>query len=169
MFFTVSAPRPIQSISCDVSGKLYFVCVSDHSERFLKFLLLPFTKVLCQNYQLQKYVVHKSNEMEVVSDFAILRTILLWIVRELAREGSVAVAVGVNDMWQVTGDTCVTWHVTWCLTHEKYFLLIFLSVLLTAHVKRFSVSRMRDFFWKINTSKQIMGYIWLHNIYLICW
>ena len=77
MFFTVSAPRPIQSISCDVSGKLYFVCVSDHSERFLKFLLLPFTKVLCQNYQLQKYVVHKSNEMEVVSDFAILRTILL--------------------------------------------------------------------------------------------
>ena len=72
MFFTVSAPMPIQSISCDVRIKLYLVCMSDHSERFLKVLLLPITKIILQNDQLQKQIVHKSNERDVVSEFAIL-------------------------------------------------------------------------------------------------
>ena len=36
------------------------------------FLLLPFTKVLGQNYLLQEYSLHKSDEREVISEFAIL-------------------------------------------------------------------------------------------------
>ena len=40
-----------------------------------------------------------------------LQTILLCLVGELAKGGSVSVAVGVSDMWQVRGDT---WHMYWC-------------------------------------------------------
>ena len=48
--------------------------------------------------------------------FGSLRTILLWIVGELAGVGSGAVAVGVSDMWNMTGDMQHVlrnrWHVT---------------------------------------------------------
>ena len=39
---------------------------------FLKVLLLPFTKVLGQNYELQNDSLHTSNEMEVVLEFSSL-------------------------------------------------------------------------------------------------
>ena len=45
-------------------------------------------------------------------------TSLLYIVGELAGEGSMAVAVDVSDLWQVSVDTqyvtcdCDTWHMT---------------------------------------------------------
>ena len=49
---------------------------------------------------------------------------------ELARGRSVAFAVGVNDMWQVTCNTgqatCKTWHMThdtWHLTPDIWFLV----------------------------------------------
>ena len=77
------------------------------------------------------------------------------IERELAWGGSVAVAVDVSDMTQVTGDmqhvTCDTWQMTQDTYHvTQFFLPIFFGififfVLLSAHVVRFPVSRMRDF------------------------
>ena len=75
-----------------------------------------------------------------------------------------AVAVGISDMSQVTGDTrhmahdmchvtCDMWHVTsdtWHLTldtwHQNFWGVgIFVSVRLSAHIERFSVFRMRAF------------------------
>ena len=87
---------------------------------------------------------------------------------KLVGGGSVAVAVGISDMWHVIGDrwhlTRDTWHLTpdtwpithdtwhrtpetWHLTPDNWFLIFFksLSVLLSAPNKRFIVSRMRDF------------------------
>ena len=59
---------------------------------------------------------------------------------------SLAVAVGVSDMWQVTGDR---WHMTgdaWHLIHDTWLLCFFfyvkVSVQLSAHIERFSVSHM---------------------------
>ena len=50
-----------------------------------------------------------------------------------------AVAVGVSDMQKVTGDTR---HVT----PDIYIFFFFALVLLSTHVKRFSVSCMREVF-----------------------
>ena len=61
---------------------------------------------------------------------------------ELAGGGSVAVAVGVSDMWQVTGDKQ---HITPDKKVYKLKLDFFVLVLLYTHVGIFSVSRMRDF------------------------
>ena len=63
-----------------------------------------------------------------------------WIMGELAGEGSVTVAVGVSDMWQVTRDMWHLTHDTWHMTYDFFVL-----VLLSAHVERFIVSCMRDF------------------------
>ena len=43
---------------------------------------------------------------------------LMCIKKELAGETSVAVAAGVSDKWQVTGDTQHVGHDTWHMTHE---------------------------------------------------
>ena len=54
-------------------------------------------------------------------------SILLCILVKLSGWGSLAVAVGVSDMWQVTFDM---WHVTpdiWQLTPNMWHLLLFLS------------------------------------------
>ena len=82
----------------------------------LKFLILPFTKVLGQNYQLQKDALYKSNEKEVVSEFTLwaqkwnkmaLREKCVFLVfvnhpvvhsGGVSRGESVALAVGVSDM-----------------------------------------------------------------------
>ena len=77
----------------------------------------------------------------------------------ISRGGSVTEAVCVSDMWQVTCNmwqvTRDRWHVTpdaWHVTPDtrlliyiKKITLIFLLFFLSAHVKRFSVSRMPDF------------------------
>ena len=55
----------------------------------------------------------------------------LCIVGELEVRGSVAVAVCVDDMWQVT--------------HDMGHTIILVSVLLSAHVARLSVSCILDF------------------------
>ena len=70
-----------------------------------------------------------------------LRISLLCIVGELARGRFLVAAVAVSDRLQVTGDTG---HVT----HDFYlsfFLSVLVLVLLSAHVVRFSVSRMWNF------------------------
>ena len=102
-------------------------------------------------------------------------TSLLCIVGDLAGGGSVARAVGVgdrwhvagdrwqviDDMWQVTNDTshmthdmsCERWHMK---IYNNVFLIFFfvifssshillVSVLLSAHIEKLSVSRMLDF------------------------
>ena len=78
-------------------------------------------------------------------------------MEELEGGGSMAVAIGVTDRWQVTRDM---WHVKrymWHLTHNFFFffsscplLSVLVSVLLCAQVERFSVSCMRYFWWKLN-------------------
>ena len=62
-----------------------------------------------------------------------LQTSLLCIVSDLA--GIQSVAVGISDMWQVK---CNPWHIS-CGTWS------FVTVLLSAHVKRITVSHKRDF------------------------
>ena len=81
----------------------------------------------------------------------ISRRILLCILRDLAGGGLLVVAVGVSDMRQVNGSMWHRTHDTWNLTHNMWCLILkkcILSVLLFAHVGRFSVSCMLDF--KIN-------------------
>ena len=76
--------------------------------------------------------------------------ILLCILGELAGGGSVAVAVGVSDIWQVTGDMQNGTRDTWHMIHDmwlkiKEISLFFKLALLSAHIEKFSVSRMRNF------------------------
>ena len=90
-FFTVSAPRPIQSISRNVPEEakmLYRIMY------LKKVLLLQFTKALGKNDPEQKDSVHKSNEIEVIA----LQTIQLCIVGELAGGESVCMAIGISDI-----------------------------------------------------------------------
>ena len=57
-------------------------------------------------------------------------------------------AVGVGNMRQVTGDTRHVTHNTW----QLMILVVGVSMLLSTHVKRFSASRMRDFYreeWRL--------------------
>ena len=92
-----------------------------------------------------------------------LLTSLMYIMGKLAGIGSVDVAVGNIDRWNVKSDIWLlshkTWYVTydiWHLTldmkHMKFFsmpllslLPIFVLVLLSAHIERFSVYLMWDF------------------------
>ena len=66
--------------------------------------------------------------------FKISISILIWIRGELAGRWSVAVAVAVSDMWQVT---CGTQHATPDRWHQKpdniyiYFLVVFLATIYT--------------------------------------
>ena len=63
-----------------------------------------------------------------VPAFGSLQTSILCIMRELARGGSVAVAVGVSDRWHATRNT---WHMTcdtWHLTYDTWYFFFFLSV-----------------------------------------
>ena len=103
--------------------------------------------------QLQKDFLGKSNKITLVSEFRnlpqkilkiaarkeldwwvfaihccwvevkISKSILPGILGQLARRGSVAVAVGVSEMWQVTHNT---WHLTpdtWHVTHDARHLI----------------------------------------------
>ena len=74
------------------------------------------------------------------------QTSLLCIVGKLAGGGSVAVAVAVGVGWHVT---CDRWHITCDIFFFLFFLgfvwMIWLSVLLSAHIERLSVSRLRYF------------------------
>ena len=84
---------------------------------------------------------------------------LLWIMGELAGGGSVAVAVGVSERWHMTRDTPRMTHDTWhrhqicdkrhmILSVPFWLFLFFLvSVLLSAHVKKFSVSHVQNLFY----------------------
>ena len=89
-------------------------------------------------------------------------SILMFIVGELAGVGSVAVAVGVSDTWQVTGDTWQVNHNMWHVTHDTWHLtpdtwhltpdtwhLIFFLLLSIIHTHGI-VSRMQDFFYGEN-------------------
>ena len=58
---TELAPSPIHSINCYFCE--IFLCVIPLFVGFLKLLLLLYTKVLRQNYQLKKYSQHESNEI----------------------------------------------------------------------------------------------------------
>ena len=78
----------------------------------------------------------------------------------MAGGGSVAVAVGVSDMLQGTGDTRHLTHDTWRLTPYTSHLTpdFFLSVQLSAHDEKFIVSQMRDFsnsFLKKNSLRKV--------------
>ena len=86
---------------------------------------------------------------------SLLWTSLLWssllcIMGELARGGSVPVAIGVSDKWQMTRNM---WHMTYDILSFLAFLLfytfmyILVLVLISASVKRVSVSHLRDFFY----------------------
>ena len=90
------------------------VCCTIWRTVFLKALESSFTKVFSQNYQLQKYSLHKRSESNIVLQFWLLNGLKLphgknvdfWVFANLpavhsggvSREGSVAVAVGVSDM-----------------------------------------------------------------------
>ena len=121
-------------------GQLWNTGVNHH------YFLWPFfwqiREVLGQNGQLQKYFSWKSDEINVVSKFVTFlskeglklyaKTVGFYIFyflfncpfmshltvhsQELAGGGSMAVTVGISDMWQVTGDTQHmtpdTWHLT---------------------------------------------------------
>ena len=123
---------------------------------FFYVIILQFKKVKSQNGQLQKDSLGKNNERTLTSEFSnlaqkwlkivfanhcwwvlvkISSSIQLFILGGLAEGGSVAVAVGVSDMWEVT-------HNTWQVTPETW---LFVLVLLSALVERFSGSRMRNF------------------------
>ena len=67
LIFTESAPRPIQSISCNVCDTK--LC---HIVQFFYVLLLPLKKVEIQIDWLQKDFLLKSYEIAVVSEFVIL-------------------------------------------------------------------------------------------------
>ena len=60
---------PIKPLSCNVQGML--CAVTSMHTHFFKVLLLPFTKVLGQNEQLQKDFIQKSDDRKVVSDLSI--------------------------------------------------------------------------------------------------
>ena len=85
-----------------------------------------------------------------------LKTILLWIVGELAGGGFMAVALSISDMWQVTCNICPATGDSWIFLYffilAYIFGILIVLVLLTAHVKRFNVSRMRDFYYIIDKS-----------------
>ena len=94
--------------------------------------------------------------------------ILLCIVGELAEWVSIALVVCIHYMWQVTHETqhstCDTWHVTrdiWQIKRDifsnknKYIYIYIELLLLSAYVKRFSVSFMRDLYNQSNLNKYI--------------
>ena len=66
-----------------------------------------------------------------------LQTILLFIVQELAEGGSIAVAVGISDMWQVTCNMWM-WQITfvndtWLLTHYTFLGFLCIGATIGTH------------------------------------
>ena len=122
MFFTVSAPRRIQSKICDVSGTLYVVwCTILSKFKKKKSLFTLIYKDSWGKNQFHKYTIHISNERYVVS-----------------------------DSWQLTGDswhlTPDTWHLTPDTWHLQYFLQCawWLSMVLSSDLSWWTLQR-----WKI--------------------
>ena len=89
----------------------------------------------------------------------------------VSRGGSVAVAVGDSDRRQVTGDTQHMSCDTYIFSPFCLFLAFLVSVLLSAHVKRFSVSPMQDFSSLFNSIlKNVHPTFFLQNIlHLVSW
>ena len=109
-------------------------CMSYH-------LLLPFMKVQCQNinYKQIPYIQCMKGTWSKNLHFRLRnhlksQTILICIVVKLAGKCPWLLAILTCDMWQVTSDT---WQVTCDIWH--FFLV---SLLISAHIERFSVSRM---------------------------
>ena len=104
----------------------------------------------------------------IVWGFCVLSwwTSLLCIVGELAARGSVALAVGVADRWQGTG---YRWHVAydiWHMIHGIWFFF-WLSMLLSADIERFSVSRMQDFRAQMVVIVGLQNLLFSHFVYTI--
>ena len=81
------------------------------------------------------------------------------IVGELAGRGSMAVAVGVSDMWQATYDM---WHLIFC----------FVLMLLSALIEKFCFSGLQDFYTLFEKVKQLKCYtvaFTVEKIYLKAW
>ena len=84
-----------------------------------------------------------------ISGFWSLQTCLLCIV--LAGAGSVAMANGVSNRWQMTCDTwhktCDTWNMTFSSSFPFCLFLPFFALLpISANIDKFSDSCMRDFY-----------------------
>ena len=114
-------------------------------------LLIPFTKVICPNYWLQKDSLHDNNEREWVSKLAILaqkwskipcgKKVIFGSLQTILLCSYQAVAVGIIDMKK-----CKMWH----LTKDNCIFLFFPSLfspslLLSANVERFSVTLKGNF------------------------
>ena len=118
--------RPIQSISCDVR---YNVCQSVYLSIHMWKLWFPvewrFMEWITNIGMPPDFFFSFSDSiiccfLKKIWVFWSLRTSLLCIVEELAGVGSVAVAVGVSDSWQVTCDTQHMSHDTWHATHDTW-------------------------------------------------
>ena len=120
--FTDSAPWPIQSISRNVR---YNVCLPVHSWKLrfpVDWRLLVEERIAYIGILLDVLLFFGRFDNFLRSDLirvlGSLWTSLLCIVAELTGGGSVAVAVGVSDRWQVTLDTWQVTHDTWHVTHD---------------------------------------------------
>ena len=128
------------SIFKDKSGCLHHLCFES------RFLTVPEFLRLHNCRRRKKWVCF----------FWFLQTSLKWVIVhswDLGEKGSVAVAVGVSDMWHgiVTHDMC-KWHMTCDIWIFLFFFLkciwvFFYTLVQTfAQVKRVNVSRMQGFF-----------------------
>ena len=135
--FTESAPRPIQSISCNVRDLYVVTCLwsvhvwKPHFPVDWRLLVEERIANNWHNWRFQDFAFSMIFwDFDIFLGFWSWQTSLLCLAEEIAGGRSVAVAVGVSDMWQVTCKTglvtCYTWHVTSDTWHV--FLLLSRSV-----------------------------------------
>ena len=111
-FFTESALRPIQSIGCNVH--VYVCCIT-----FCNLFKGPIYKGWQSNWSITNLFKREISWKDIGQNAA--GRMLLCIVGELARGVPMDVAVGVSDMWQVTGDMWHMTHDTWHVRHDTWF------------------------------------------------